>query len=468
MMIDRDDMRILGTIRTTDAAEGWRADGVSIDTRKDTAGRLYFSIKGGRFDGHDFAEQALARGAAGIVIDGSHAPMAQRLKSKGAVFSVDDTVASLGELARVIRNRYRPTVVGITGSNGKTTTREMLAALLEGTYVVGKTAGNLNNLIGLPVSILNMGRDSRVWVLELGTSRYGELAALTRMAAPDVGVLTNIGSAHLEFFESLEGVASAKAELFASMPEGGVAVTNADDPLTVRAAAAYRGTVLTAGFSPGASLRVLSSSATDAGMDFTVAYEGEERRLSMAVSGRHYLQDMAMAILCARHLEVGWERIAAACGRFRPMTGRGRVLSYKNGVTVIDDAYNANPDSMRQGLLSAIDRYGAGRIVAVLGDMLELGGHADREHFELGRFLAQHGVRRFVLMGSRAGRTREGVLSAGYRDVSVKLAKDAGGAVHELAALAGAGTVIYVKGSRSMRLDEVVEAYDSTMRVHDA
>ena len=462
------DMQKLKNIAVSHAGTDWCAQGASTDTRKPLQDMLFFAIKGERFDGHTFAADAVRQGAAGVVLNKSLEHLAGGFSGKTAVFSVPDTVQSLGALAHALRERYKPAVITVTGSNGKTTTKEMLYTLLSESFRCGKTQGNLNNLIGLPLSILNMEQDTQVWVLELGTSRYGELASLAGIASPDIGVLTNIGRAHLEFFKDLQGVARAKSEMFSAMTQQGTAVMNADDPFVMEIANRFKGRVITAGFSGHAQLRILSYNLTDKGMDFRILYEGEERSFSTPVSGRHYLYDMALSMLCARHLQVGWDAIRSACERFTVFKGRGNSMSYKNNITVVDDTYNANPDSMQGGFQSAIERYGAERIVAVIGDMLELGEQSAQQHFDLGLYLAGQGINKFILMGRFSDNTFEGIRSSGKKQIYALQAGDIQSAVRELVSLSKDGTVIYIKGSRSMKLEQVLSGYDSIMRSKDA
>ncbi len=470
MKITVDDMKKIDTIDILSSPEKWVAEGVSTDTRKPMDNMLFCALEGERFDGHDFIQAALSRGAAGVMVNRNKAGSVLPSKDKTALFAVNDTVQGLGALAHAIRIKHSPLVITITGSSGKTTTKEMLASILSNTHNTGKTEGNLNNLIGLPLSILNMNPHTDVWVLELGTSRYGELDALTRIADPDIGILTNIGMAHLEFFHSLEGVAKAKSEMFSAMSGKGVALLNADDPLAMSIAGICKGRVFSAGFSEKASLRVLSyrSGTNNSGSEFDVAYEGEKHSFIMPVTGRHYIHDMALAILCARFLETPWDTIKAACARYYGLKGRGTVWSYENGMTVIDDTYNANPDSMREGFLSAIERYGAEHIIAVIGDMLELGDHSAGQHYVLGRLLADHGIRTFILTGKFSRHTLEGIQSAGAPGVYAKQANSIEDIVKELLSISGSQNAIYIKGSRSMGLERVIVSYDRIMRGSNA
>jgi len=448
--------------------ESWYADGVSIDTRKPTSNMLFFAIKGEHYDGHDFVKQAIDNGAVGAVINKVYEKKIQGYENKALFVYVNDTIQSLGELALIIRKRYKPTTITITGSNGKTTTKEILYEFLSTTYPTGKTLGNFNNLIGLPLSMLNMSQDKKIWVLELGTSRFGELANLSRIACPDIGILTNIGRAHIEFFKDIEGVARAKSEMFSVMEPDKVAIVNADDPYALNIVKSFKGKVLTAGFYPSASLSILSYNLLRGGMEFEIMYEGKRYKFSTQLSGKHYLYDIALAILCARHLNVEWENIKSVCKDFKPFKGRGNAITYKNGVVLIDDTYNANPDSMINGFLSAIERYGARNIIAVIGDMFELGQQTTIEHYNLGQFLAKQGINKFILIGKFSESTLEGIKSTGRKDIYVKQVNDTQSAVQELLYLSDEKAVIYVKGSRAMRLEEVISNYDYMMRQKNA
>ncbi|MGB9734860.1 MAG: UDP-N-acetylmuramoyl-tripeptide--D-alanyl-D-alanine ligase [bacterium] len=468
MKIDMNDIKALKGAKLSNEDQYWYADGVSTDTRKPLNKMLFFAIRGERYDGHDFIKQAIASGAAGVVINRAHEHIMHEYGNSAFVVSVDDTVQSLGELAHIIRNRYKRTVVSITGSNGKTTTKEILYRFLSTTYKTGKNPGNLNNLIGVPLSILNMQNDTDIWILELGTSRYGELASLTGIASPDIGILTNIGRAHLEFFKDINGVAKAKSEMFMNMEQGRLAIVNADDPYALEIAKQYKGTVLTAGFSSDAYLRILSYEFTREGMNAEIMYEGEKRAFTTLLSGRHYLYDIALSMVCALHLRVTWEAIKSVCRELKAFEGRGNVTIHKNGIVVIDDTYNANPDSMISGFLSAMERYGQNKIVAVIGDMLELGEQTEEQHYRLGQFLAERGIGKFILIGRFSKNTMEGIKSVNRKDNVVKIVDGVNDAIKELLALSNDKVVIYVKGSRGMKLEQVVSMYNSIMEGSNA
>ncbi len=454
MKILMNDMKGLKNIDMFNAGDNWIADGVSTDTRKKLKGRLFFALKGEKFDGHDFVKDAFKGGAAGIVINRSRKDIINRFNTN-TIFDVEDTFSSLEELAGSIRHRHDPVVIGITGSNGKTTTKEMVAALLSAKKNVGKTEGNFNNLIGLPISILNMENDTNVWVLELGTSRFGELASLTNIADPDIGILTNIGRSHLEFFGDIEGVAKAKAEMFENMSVDSTAIVNSDDPFIKDIARRFRGDTLSAGFAEDAELRIVSFKFVNEGMEFDILHNNEQQHMYTPLNGRHYLYDIGYAILCARVLGIEWDAIKDACMHFYPVAGRGKTINYNNGITVIDDTYNANPDSVSMGLLSAVEKYGPDSIMAVIGDMLELGKHAPEQHIELGEFMALKGVRKFILTGEFSEYVKKGIVSTA-NDADVRQARDIDQVVNELATMIRSSAVIYIKGSRKMHMEDIL------------
>lgn len=468
MKVDMYDIKNLREAKYLREDEYWYADGVSTDTRKPLNKMLFFAIKGERYDGHEFVKDAIDKGASGVVIDKTHEYLMQEYCNKTFIVTVNNTLLSLGELANIIRNRYKPMVITITGSNGKTTTKEILYNFLSTTFNTGRTQGNFNNLIGLPLSILNMRDDTKIWVLELGTNRYGELASLTKIASPDIGILTNIGKAHLESFKDLDGVAKAKLEMFSNMEQGKIAIINADDPFVLKIAKQFKGTVLSAGFSSDANLRVLSYTLTKEGMDFEILYEGKKRVFSTLLSGKHYLYDIALSMLCAVHLNVTWESIDLSCKNLSPFKGRGNVTIHKNGIVVIDDTYNANPDSMINGFISAIERYGASSIVALIGDMLELGEQSEEQHYALGKLLAEHGINKFILTGKFSTYILKGINDVNRKDTVAKQVNDINDAVKELLFFSKSKIVIYVKGSRNMKLDQVVAMYNSALEATNA
>ena len=445
-------------------------DGVSTDTRTVTPGALFVALKGDRFDAHDFLADAFAKGAAGAVVRrGSAAP------DGGALVEVDDTLAALGALARFHRARFAIPVGAVAGSNGKTTAKEMVAAILRTRGPALATEGNLNNEVGVPLTLLRLAEEHRAAVVELGMSGPGELARLTAMARPDAGVVTLVAEEHLEFLKDLDGVAEAEGELYAGLRPGAVAVVNADDPRCVAQAARAGAGVrrISFGKSPGADVRLVEvTSRGTEGME--ICLEGEEgegdagadqlRRGSnrqrsrvevrLGFVGEHNAMNAAAAAALAVSLSFSFEEIAAGLSAARPYAHRSRILETAGGLTLLDDCYNANPSSMAAALRMLRSVAGRGRAVAVLGDMLELGAGEEAEHRAL---------------GGRAAESADLLAFFGPRSAAAFEAAKGGRteAAHflEIEPLLGwlrprlrPGDSVLVKGSRGMRLERVVDA----------
>ncbi len=431
-------------------------EGVSTDTRTLRPGMLFVALRGVNFDAHDFVGRALARGARGVIVD-----RAVGTRAHGAVIRVGDTLRALGDLAGFWRAIHPVPLAAVTGSNGKTTTKEILAGILSAAgYRVLKTEGNLNNLIGVPLMLFRLTASHDAAVLELGASRFGEIARLAEIAMPQAGIITTIGEAHLKFFRSLRGVARAKGELLSHLPAAGTAVLNADDPMMRDMGRRRRGRTLYFGFSPRAEVRCLSAADRGAaGSRVVFDVLGTPVAAEVTLPGRHNVQNALAAVAGASALDLRVPRRAIRAGLRTAAIPSGRFgIRRKRGVVIIDDTYNANPPSMEAALRALSRLKGRGRGVAILGDMLELGAAEGRAHERLGREAAACGVDRLIVMGRNARRVRAGALRAGMPGNSVHLA----GSHREAAEAAGGilrkGDCVLVKGSRGMRMEEVVKA----------
>jgi UDP-N-acetylmuramoyl-tripeptide--D-alanyl-D-alanine ligase len=436
--------------------ERTRFSGVTTDSRQVRPGELFVAIRGDTRDGHDFLADAAERGAGAVVIEPRHAE--QRLRC--AVIAVRDTLAALGDLAAFHRGRHRLRVVAITGSNGKTTTKEMLAAILErvlGPARVLRTTGTQNNLIGLPLTLLRLAGTEQVAILELGMSGPGEIWRLAQIAQPDVGVVTCVAPAHLEGLGSLHGVAEAKAELYRRLRPSATAVVNADDPLVAASARAFPGRKVCFGTGE-AEVVVAAHGIAEGGLDgtaFRLVVERREVPIRLAVPGRHNVSNALAAAAAAHALGVGIEAVQAGLEAFQPPGMRMEVTQLPNGVTVLNDAYNANPASMAAALRTLAAGRGRRR-VAVLGEMRELGAESDRAHRELGAVAAAASVDALFLLGEHAAEVGAGAEAAGMPAERIVVA-----AGHqELAALLGAysrpGDLVLLKGSRGAAMEEVL------------
>ena len=435
--------------------------GVSTDTRQLTAGACFLALRGERFDAHCFLGEARAKGAACAVVDESWvAAQPDAAKASGLpLLAVRDTLTALGMLARFHRRRFAIPVVGVTGSNGKTTTREMLGLVLRTRGPALKTEGNLNNEVGVPLTLFGLSAEHERAVLEMGMNHAGEIARLAAIAEPQVGVVTMAGPGHVEYFGSVDGVADAKAELYFALPPGGIAVVNADDARMLRRAQAAGRAFITFAVGRGRKGDVVVLDVLDHGPDglrFTLGLGQKEVEIRLPLVGLHNAANAAAAAAAAVALGFSDREIAQGLGEVRPVGRRLRVEKLASGVTLIDDCYNANPSSMTAALRTlATLSAGGGRPVAVLGDMLELGPMEAEAHQALGTEAAGV-VRWLAAFGPRSRQTAEAALAAGLADAFHT--EDMAALVDHVRATLAPGDVLLVKGSRGNRLERLVEA----------
>jgi len=427
---------------------------VSTDSRSVKPGELFVALRGPRFDGHDFIGEVARKGVQLTVADASWLG-AHEIPPGIAVISVPDTLHALGDLAAFHRSRFSIPLVGVTGSNGKTTTKEMLAAILARTGKGLKTSGNLNNLIGLPQMLLQLTEKDRWAVLEMGMSEPGEIDRLAEIAAPQVGIVTNAFPAHLESMGSVEAVAQAKGELFLRLPAGGTAVCNADDPLVCGLTIADGVTRLAYGLHGAQVTASGLENAGHAGQRFILQIAGAEFPVNLRAFGRHNVLNALAAAAAAFSLGIDASEIRCGLESFEPVEKRFR-LEELGDVTLVDDSYNANPGSMAAALVTLSDIRGSGRALAVLGDMLELGAGAMEAHHEVGR-LAATCVCRLYLLGRFAETVKAGALEGGLPDENIVVAEDHEQILADLRGSLQAGDTILVKGSRGSRMEKVSE-----------
>jgi UDP-N-acetylmuramoyl-tripeptide--D-alanyl-D-alanine ligase len=431
-------------------------DGFSIDTRTLARGDLFFAIRGGRFDGHRFVREALDRGAAGAVIEDVSAWPAGGGRT---AILVEDTVLALQNLASRVRRDSGATVVAVTGSAGKTTTKEATAELLSATYRVFRNKGNLNNHIGLPLSLLELRRVPEVAVVELGMNHPGEIRTLVRIARPDIRVWTNVGDAHLGFFGSSDAIADAKAEVLEEATPETVLVANADDPRVMSRAARFPGRIVTFGIERDATVRAVDVEDRGVdGMGARLRTPAGEARLMTPLLGRGNLANVLAASAVALHLSVPLDDVIARAARLRPAPHRGEVVRLGNGVTIIDDSYNSSPTALTRVLDVVRRADGFARRAAVLGEMLELGDHAVRLHSACGATAGQSNLSWLISVG--------GAPAAALANAARQSGMDAQSVLHvgnsaEAATLAASrvapGDLLLVKGSRGVGTDRVVD-----------
>lgn len=433
---------------------------VTTDSRRPVGGALFVALRGERFDAHDFVPQALRDGAVAALVD-------RPLDSvdRDRLLIVDDTLIALGALAAHVRRRCPMRVVAVTGSNGKTTTKEMVAAICTAAYAphgkVLKTEGNLNNLIGLPLTLLRADGDEVVGVLEMGMNQPGEIARMTEIARPDVAVVTNVGRAHLERLGSLAGVAAAKGELYAGLPNESVIAVNLDDEWVRRIAAPFPGRRVTFGTNGDVQAAAIRDRGVD-GIDLELVVGDERRAVHLAHVGVHNVSNALAAAAVAHALGIGVDAIVAGLGKPPAAAMRMQVRKLANGVTVINDAYNANPESTAAALQAV--RLLPGRSVAVLGDMWELGAESGGAHREIGARAAALGFDEVFAVGSHAPDVCAGAHDGGMEPGRIHAFATPAAASSSIIATWRSGDVVLVKGSRGMRMEEVVRALEDAGR----
>lgn len=434
-----------------------RIDGFSIDSRTLSAGDLFFAIRGERLDAHTFLAEAWHKGACGVVVSDVTAAMVG--PSGPIVMFVRDTIKALQALGHQIRRASGARVVAITGSAGKTTTKELTAAVLGRRYQVFRSTGNLNNHIGLPLSLLGLRRRPEIAVVELGMSAPGEIRTLVRIAEPDVRVWTNVAEVHSAFFPSLEAIADAKAELLDGVTAEVTVVANAADPRVMARVKGSAARVITFGIDVAADVR--ASDVHDLGLEgsrATVETPVGRAELRTALLGRGNLANALAAMAVAMRFQVPLSDVMAAIATVGAAPHRGEVLRLRSGVTVVDDSYNSNPTALERALEPIRrDVTSRGKIV-VLGEMLELGDRTMPLHESCGHAAARAGLRALITVGGEPARKLgEAAVAAGMAPAAVTHCTSSDEAAELAARVVRPGELVLVKGSRGMRTDRVVE-----------
>ncbi len=428
---------------------------VIIDSREVKPDAVFFAIKGERLDGHEYVAQALEKGAVGAVV--SQVPE----HVTKALIQVDDTTRALQRMASAIRAQYDVTLIGITGSAGKTTTKEMIAALIESERRVHKSWGNFNNQIGAPLCLDNMPDDAQVVVSEMGMNHAGEIAEIAGLMRPHVGVYTNIAPVHIEHFANgIEGVAAAKRELLENVVSGGTVVVNNDNEHVVRISQDFDGKRVTYGSENDADYRATNIRERGLlGTRFTLNAEGEARELELVLPGRHNLDNLLAAIATARAVGISWEGIERGIRNVQPAYHRGIILPF-NGAQIYDDTYNSNPYALARTLELMTQAEVSGRRIAVIGDMLELGEQELQFHRDAGKSIPKS-IDVIVGVGKRAPSLLEGAREAGFADHVLHHFATAEEAGAFLKQEVKPGDLVLIKGSRGVGLDKAVAMLES-------
>jgi UDP-N-acetylmuramoyl-tripeptide--D-alanyl-D-alanine ligase len=425
---------------------------ISTDSRTLQPGDLFVPLRGENFDGHRFVEQASERGAIGAMV---------KENWKGAMpknfplIRVADTLVAYQTLAANYRKSLPLKVIAITGSNGKTSTKDFVAATLTRRFRVTKTEGNFNNHVGLPQTMLAASSNDEIAVWEIGMNHPGEIAALAKLAAPDAAIITNVGLAHIEFMGSHDAIALEKGALAEAVGADGTVILNADDPFSQEIAGRTTAKVIFAGVENG-TIRASEVTQSPTGCEFTILEGAHRCRAQLPVPGIHMVQNAMLAVAAGRAFGLSLEECAAGLAS-TPLTKARLQIKEINGIQFIDDSYNANPDSMKAALRTLIELDADGRRIAVLGEMGELGKESDRGHREVGETAAALGVNELIAVGATGAAIARAAQKAGLeKSVSVNSPEEAAELLGEMAS---PGDLILVKGSRTARMERVLEAF---------
>jgi UDP-N-acetylmuramoyl-tripeptide--D-alanyl-D-alanine ligase len=427
-------------------------DKVRTDSRTIKLGELFVALQGENFDGHNFVEAVAKAGAVGAIVE---ANWRGEVPATFALIRAGDTLQAYQELAANYRRSLSLKVVAITGSNGKTSTKDFTAAVLARRFQVTKTEGNFNNHVGLPRTILEATSRDEVAVWEIGMNHPGEVAALARLAMPDVAIITNIGVAHIEFMGSREAIATEKGALAEAVGAQGTVILNADDSFTGSIAARTRAKVLLAGTTAG-TIRASEISQSENGTDFTILEGAHRCRAQLPVPGLHMVQNALLAIAAGRVFGLSLEDCAAGLVA-APLTKARLQIKEIQGVHFLDDSYNANPDSMKAALHTLVELDADGKRIAVLGEMRELGSESEHGHREVGETAAALKLDHLITIGNIAATIAQAAEHAGLeKSVAVQSTLEAAELLSEIAA---PGDLVLIKGSRAARTEEVIERF---------
>ena len=428
------------------------AQGYAIDSRTLLPGELFFAVKGERLDGHDYVAQALERGAVGAVV---RSDQRNRYAEHAAVIAVEDTLVALQTLAACVRRMWAKPVIGVTGSAGKTTTKEAIAHLLSGRFRVLKSEGNFNNHFGMPLMVLKLEPEHEMAVIEMGMSNLGEIAALAKIAQPNTGVVTCVAPVHLGNFASIADIARAKYELIAALPPGGLAVLNADDEYVSQFGRDFRGRVVTFGLKPLADVRAENIQLRGAqGSTFELVAYQMRHPVELPLIGEHNIYNALAAAAVALECGISPSEVAGALPSLQPAAKRGQILDVR-GVTVINDCYNSNPKALNF-MVDALASMPAERHIVVAGEMLELGPKAEQMHRECGKHMAEKKISH--VLGVR-GMAEAIVDEAGKTGVAGEFVASPEEAGAWLARKTKPGDTVLLKASRGVKLELALETW---------
>jgi UDP-N-acetylmuramoyl-tripeptide--D-alanyl-D-alanine ligase len=435
---------------------------ISIDSRTIKNGELFIALKGKNFDGHDFIDDAFNKGAIGALINkGSYR---YRIKDK-VIITIPDTLKGLGAIGRYIRNGLSIPVIGITGSNGKTTTKEIVAKILESSYKVLKNPGNLNNLIGLPLTLFRY-TDEDIIIVELGINQPDEMRRLIDISLPTIALITNINIAHLENLKNIDNVAYEKGKIFRSLKDNDIAVVNIDDPLISRIAEDIICNKVTYGIESKGDINLIDILKYDlSGMKIKVSILGKEEVIEFSLYGKHNIYNVLASIAISKSLGIETEVIKERVKDLKGYPMRMQILKLSKDIYVINDAYNANPKSMEYALKSLFELKRGGRCIAVLGDMLELGDFSENAHRKIGTMVSS--LDYLFLMGDYSHVIADSACSNGMAKDRIFIMDNHRDIAYKLLDILNTGDFILIKGSRALSMDKVVDILIETFGVNN-
>ncbi len=435
-----------------------RFRGISIDSRKVESGQMFVCIQGEKFDGHDFLKDVLLKNPAGIIVSNKNAvPQAMDSTDTPFVIEVEDTLRALQDCAHFHRMNLPVRVIGITGSNGKSTTKEMISAVLETRFNTLKNQGNFNNHIGLPLTLFSLNQDHEIAVLEMGMSDLGEIKRLAEIARPELGIITNIGHAHLESLKTIQNVQKAKGELFDALDENHTALINVDDPLVFELSKTLRAQKITFSIENPADIKASDiQQKNNAGYDFKVSLFNEEIPLFVPALGKFNIYNALGAIAAGRYFGITAENMVRGLAQCQGLSQRLEVLDHPL-FKIINDSYNANPQSMQEALKTLSQFQASGKKYFIVGDMLELGEISQSAHQELGRQIAEANIDFLVTLGPLAQHISRGALDAGMDKKRVASLKTHEDVIQYVQKQGVSGDCLLIKGSRGSRMEKIIE-----------
>ncbi|MBU4310653.1 UDP-N-acetylmuramoyl-tripeptide--D-alanyl-D-alanine ligase [bacterium] len=442
-----------------------KISGISTDSRKIEKNELFIALKGPRYDGHDFVQEAIKKGTSGILVSQSpitdhSAPEGRDLASGGRspiTILVRDTLRALGQIAKYYREKFTLPVIAVTGSTGKTTTKDMIASILSLERAVLKTQGNFNNEVGVPLTLFRLSREHEVAVLELGMSALGEIERLTRISSPKIGVMTNVGEVHLQYLGNIQRVARAEAELVYALGKDDVAILNIDDPYVREMRKGIKARIITYGIRRRAQVRAQRiENLREEGMRFILRIGKETFPLRLRCLGCHNIYNALAATSAAHALGMKRKMIQEGLSQFPPLAGRMRIIKMR-GFTILDDTYNASPKSFIAAIETLRGLSPKGRKIIVAGDMLELGKRAPLAHKETGIYVVHSGIDRLITCGNLAEYIAQGAIGAGMEEKRIITCRNREEAGDRLSALVKEGDIILIKGSRATGMEEIID-----------